>query len=272
MTEHSGTLAPVTIAALTAMKRAGEKFACLTAYDASFAAVLDAAGIELIMVGDSLGMAVQGHDTTLPVRMTDMIYHSQCVARASQRALRVVDMPYKSYDTPEQALENALRLINEAQAQVVKLEGGVAQVATVRHLVAHNIAVCGHVGLTPQSVREPGGYRVQGRDAAGAAAIRNDALALQDAGIALLVLECVPESLGRDISAALSVPVIGIGAGPVCDAQVLVLYDMLGITVGKRPRFVKDFLAEAGTVSAAVTAYSQAVKSGTFPGPEHCYR
>jgi len=271
MVENSAT-ASITLATLAAMKRAGEKFACLTAYDASFAALLDAADIELIMVGDSLGMVVQGHDTTLPVRMTDMIYHSQCVARASQRALRVVDMPYQSYDTPDQALTNAVRLIEEGQAQMVKLEGGAAQVATVRHLVAHDVAVCGHVGLTPQSVRELGGYRVQGRDAASAAAIRNDALALQDAGIGLLVLECVPESLGREISAALTIPVIGIGAGPDCDAQVLVLYDMLGITPGKRPRFVKDFLAEAGNVSAAVTAYSRAVKSGTFPGPEHCYR
>lgn len=262
---------PVTIATLAAMKRAGEKFACLTAYDASFAAVLDAAGVELIMVGDSLGMVVQGHDTTLPVRMEDMIYHSQCVARGSQRTLRVVDLPYKSYDTPEQALVNAERLMHEGNAQVVKLEGGAAQVATVRHLTAQGIPVCSHLGLTPQSVRELGGYRVQGRDADSARIIYEDALTHQDAGSSLLVLECVPGALARDITHALTIPVIGIGAGPDCDAQVLVLHDMLGVTPGKRPKFVKDFLAGSGSVREAVLHYVRDVKAGTFPGPEHCY-
>ncbi len=262
---------PVTIATLAAMKRAGEKFACLTAYDASFAAVLDAAGVELIMVGDSLGMVVQGHDTTLPVRMADMVYHAQCVARGSQRALRVVDMPYKSYDTPEQALVNAEHLMREGHAQVVKLEGGAIQVATVRYLTAHGIPVCSHLGLTPQSVRELGGYRVQGRDADSARIIYEDALAHQEAGTSLLVLECVPVALARDITHALTIPVIGIGAGPDCDAQVLVLHDMLGVTPGKRPKFVKDFLSDAGGVREAVLHYVRDVKAGNFPGPEQCY-
>ncbi len=261
----------VTVATLAAMKRASEKFACLTAYDASFAAVLDAAGIELIMVGDSLGMVVQGHDSTLPVRMEDMIYHSQCVARGSRRALRVVDMPYKSYDTPEEALNNATRLMQEGQAQMVKLEGGAVQIETVRQLTAHGIPVCGHLGLLPQSVQQSGGYRVQGRDAKDAQTILADAKSLQSAGAALLVVECVPASLGRDITQALEIPVIGIGAGPDCDAQVLVLYDMLGITPGKRAKFVKDFMAGAGSVQAAVESYVQAVKTGSYPAPEHCY-
>ncbi len=263
--------ATVTSAMLTAMKRDGEKFACLTAYDASFASVLDAAGVELIMVGDSLGMVMQGHDSTLPVRMMDMIYHGQCVARGCRRALRVVDMPYQSYDTPDEALSNARRLIQEGQAQVVKLEGGTVQAATVRHLVAHGIPVCGHIGLQPQSVRELGGYRVQGRDPEDAQRILADALALQTAGAEMLVVECVPADLGRDITQALDIPVIGIGAGADCDAQVLVLYDMLGITHGKRAKFVRDFMAGAGSVQSAVESYVRAVKTGDYPAPEHCY-
>jgi 3-methyl-2-oxobutanoate hydroxymethyltransferase len=269
MSEHAPT--QVTVATLAAMKRAGEKFACLTAYDASFATVLDAAGVELIMVGDSLGMVMQGHDSTLPVRMVDMIYHAQCVARGSRRALRVVDMPYQSYDTPDEALRNATRLVQEGQAQMVKLEGGVAQVETVRQLVAHGIPVCGHIGLLPQSVQQPDGYRVQGRDADGAQRILADAKSLQAAGAALLVVECVPASLGRDIARAVNIPVIGIGAGPDCDGQVLVLYDILGITPGKRAKFVKDFMVGAGGVEAAVKSYVQAVKIGGYPAPEHCY-
>ena len=269
MPEQSST--PVTVTALAAMKRAGKKFACLTAYDASFAAMLDAVGVELIMVGDSLGMVVQGHDSTLPVRMADMLYHSQCVARGSRRALRVVDMPYRSYDTPEAALGNATRLMQEGQAQMVKLEGGAAQVETVRQLVAHGIPVCGHLGLLPQSVQQLGGYRVQGRDAKDAQTMLADAKSLQAAGVELLVVECVPASLGRAITQALDIPVIGIGAGPDCDAQVLVLYDMLGITPGKRAKFVKDFMADTGNVLAAVESYVQAVKTGSYPAPEHCY-
>ncbi len=269
MSEQSTTR--VTVATLAAMKRAGEKFACLTAYDASFAAVLDAAGVELIMVGDSLGMVVQGHDSTLPVRMADMIYHSQCVARGSRRALRVVDMPYMSYDTPEAALSNATRLMQEGQAQMVKLEGGAAQVETVSQLTMHGIPVCGHLGLMPQSVQQLGGYRVQGRDAKDAQTILADAKSLQAAGAGLLVVECVPASLGRDIAQALDIPVIGIGAGPDCDAQVLVLYDMLGVTPGKRAKFVKDFMVDTGSVQAAVESYVRAVKTGSYPAPEHCY-
>lgn len=265
------TPAAITPATLTAMKRAGDKFACLTAYDASFATVIDTAGVELIMVGDSLGMVVQGHDSTLPVRMDDMIYHSQCVARGSRRALRVVDMPYKSYDTPAEALVNAARLMQDGLAQMVKLEGGAVQIETVRHLTSYGIPVCGHLGLLPQSVKEPGGYRVQGRDSNDAQTILADAKSLQEAGAGLLVVECVPASLGRDITQALDIPVIGIGAGPECDAQVLVLYDMLGITPGKRAKFVKDFMMGAGSVQAAVESYVHAVKTCSYPAPEHCY-
>lgn len=256
---------PITVASLFAMKAAGERIACLTAYDAGFAHWLEAAGVEVVLVGDSLGMVVQGHESTLPVSVDDMVYHAAAVARGSRLALRVVDMPYRSYETPGQALATARRLVDEGQAQMVKLEGGAERIETVRHLVANGLAVCGHLGLLPQSVNELGGYRVQGRDEASACQIRADAEALQEAGAELLVLECVPRRLAAEITAALRIPVIGIGAGPDCDGQVLVLYDLLGITPGKRPRFSKDFLAGNHSIAAAIAAYVAAVKAGQFP-------
>ncbi|MGA7800728.1 MAG: 3-methyl-2-oxobutanoate hydroxymethyltransferase [Gammaproteobacteria bacterium] len=262
---------PITLPDLARMKQAGEKIACLTAYDASFAALAQMAGVEVVLVGDSLGMVIQGRDSTLPVTLADMIYHSVCVARAGGRALRVVDMPFMSYASTAQALANAARLMAEGGAHMVKLEGGAVIAETVGSLTAHGIPVCGHLGLLPQSVHKLGGYRVQGRDASSAQAIVTDALALQQAGAGLLVLECVPTELGGQIARQLSIPVIGIGAGPQCDGQVLVLYDILGITPGKRPRFCKDFLAGHDGIPAALGSYVQAVKSGAFPAPEHGY-
>lgn len=261
----------VTVKTLAAMKQSGEKIACLTAYDAGFAALIDAAGVEVVLVGDSLGMVLQGHDSTLPVTVSEMVYHGAMVARGSSHALRVVDMPFMSYTSPAQAIDNAARLMREGAAQMVKLEGGAVQLETVRHLTAHGIPVCAHLGLIPQSVHQLGGYQVQGRDATDAQRLLEDARALEQAGAGLLVLECIPAALARSITEASNIPTIGIGAGADCDGQVLVLYDMLGITVGNRPRFVKDFLAGNGDIRAAVVEYVRAVKAGEFPGPAHTY-
>ena len=262
--------APVTLEALNAMRRHGEKIACLTCYDASFTRVLESAGVDLFIIGDSLGMVLLGYTSTAPVTMDDMVYHAASVARAGRYSYRVVDLPKGSYDEPGQALANAERLM-AAGADMVKLEGGAGKAATVEYLAAHDIPVCGHVGLLPQSVDRPGDYRVQGRDPDAAAAILADARTLQDAGAGLLVMECIPARLGGAITAALSLPTIGIGAGPDCSGQVLVLYDMLGITQGRLPRFVHDFLADAGSIPAAVAAYVRAVKNGSYPAARHCY-
>ncbi|EDN69368.1 Ketopantoate hydroxymethyltransferase [Beggiatoa sp. PS] len=262
----------ITLTQLRKLKAKGEKIAVLTAYDASFANLLDQACLEILLVGDSLGMVIQGHDSTLPVTVEDMIYHCQQVHRGSQQTLLIVDMPFMSYATPNTALETAARLMREGQAQVVKLEGGAWLVETVRMLTERGIPVCAHLGLTPQSVYQLGGYRIQGRTVNEARRLRNDALALQAAGASLLVLECVPSQLAADITASLEIPVIGIGAGAACDGQVLVLYDMLGITPGKRPSFSKDFLQETGTILAAIEAFVRAVKEGTFPGEEHTFK
>jgi 3-methyl-2-oxobutanoate hydroxymethyltransferase len=260
----------VSTARLLDMKRAGDKIASLTAYDASFARLLDDAGVDVVLVGDSLGMVIQGHDTTMPVRLSDMIYHSSLVRRGVQRALVVTDMPFMSYATPEQALGNAGRLLSEGGAQLVKLEGGAWLVPTVELLNARGIAVCGHLGLTPQSLHNLGGYRVQGRDPEGAARILDDAQALQAAGAKMLVLECVPETLAAEISRVLTIPVIGIGASVDCDGQVLVLYDMLGINPSP-PRFAKNFLATATGIDAAIRDFIRAVKAREFPGAEHTF-
>ncbi len=259
----------ITVETLARMKQSGEKIVALTVYDASFTQRLEEAGVEVLLVGDSLGMVLQGHDSTLPVTLADMIYHTLCVARARHRALLIADLPFMTYMTPAQALGSAARLMQEGGAQMVKLEGGASQVECVRHLVAHGVPVCGHLGLLPQSVHQLGGYRVQGRDAESAQAIRADALALQDAGATLLVLECVPSALAREVTAGVKIPVIGIGAGPDCDGQVLVLHDMLGITPGRPRKFCRDFLEGRGSVSAALSAYVRAVKDGSFPAPEH---
>ncbi len=259
----------VTVSTLAAMKGRGEPIACLTCYDASFARLLEQAGVEVLLVGDSLGMVLQGHKTTLPVTLDQMVYHCACVARRRERALLVADMPFLSCATPERALDAAGRLVQEGGAHMVKLEGGAAVVNTVAAIIAQGIPVCGHLGLLPQSVHRLGGYRVQGRDTASAQTIRDDAMALQAAGAGLLVLECVPAALATEVAQALAIPVIGIGAGNGCDGQVLVLYDMLGVNPDRPPSFSKNFLqGRDDGVSGAVTAYAQAVKARTFPGPE----
>jgi len=262
---------PVTLADLQRMKQQGGKIACLTCYDASFTRVLEAAGVDMFIVGDSLGMVLMGYESTVPVTMDDMVHHAANVARVGRHAYRVVDLPCRSYETRQQALANARRLIDEGGADMVKLEGGTRMVEIVAYLVRHDIPFCGHIGLLPQSVEEFGGYRVQGRDAAGARAIMEDAKALEQAGAAMLVMECIPSGLAADISSSVGIPTIGIGAGPGCDGQVLVLYDMLGITAQKQPRFVKDFLQDSGSIPAAVSAYVKAVKDGSYPAPEHEY-
>jgi 3-methyl-2-oxobutanoate hydroxymethyltransferase len=261
----------ITTSTLRKMKQAGEKITCLTAYDASFAQILEEEGVEIILVGDSLGMVIQGQDSTLPVKLDDMIYHTQIVRAANTTALVMADMPFMTYATPMQALASAGRLMKEGGAHMVKLEGGAPMVETVRLLAQHGIAVCAHLGLLPQSVNKLGGYKVQGRNEKEAQAMLADARAMEDAGADILLLECVPSSLAAEITAAVEVPVIGIGAGPNCDAQVLVLYDMLGITPGKRPRFSKDFLQQSGDIRGAVRAYVQAVKDGSFPAEEHSF-
>lgn len=262
---------PVTVATLKEMKRAGEKIACLTAYDYSFAALLDRAGVDLIMIGDSLGMVMQSHDSTLPVTMNDMVYHTTCVARGVSRALIVADLPFMSYQTShEQALANAGRLM-QAGGQVVKLEGGEPMADTVRFVVERGIPVCGHIGLTPQSVHALGGYRVQGKTDAAAERLRRDAKLLEDAGACLLVLEAVPAALAKQVAQDLSIPVIGIGAGVDADAQVLVLHDMLGLYPRPSPKFSKNFMQSADSIEAAIKSYVNAVKSRSFPGPEHSY-
>ncbi len=262
----------MTLTQLRKLKKKAEKITCLTAYDASFAHILDQAGIDILLVGDSLGMVIQGHDSTLPVTVDDMIYHCQQVHRTCTKALLIVDMPFMSYATPHAALETAARLMREGQAQMIKLEGGAWLVETVQLLTERGIPVCAHLGLTPQSVHQLGGYRVQGRVENEAECLRNDALALQAAGASLLILECVPEKLAAEITTSLEIPTIGIGAGIACDGQVLVLYDMLGITHGKIPSFSKDFLQETGTIAAAIEAFITAVKTGIFPGSEHTFQ
>lgn len=261
----------VTVRSLRQMKQASQKIVCLTAYDASFARLLDTQGVDVVLVGDSLGMVIQGVANTIPVTMQDMLYHSRCVAAQIDRALLMVDMPFMSYHNPEVALENAGRLMQEGGAQMVKLEGGATQVTTVRRLSAQGIPVCAHLGLQPQSVHKMGGYRVQGRDQSAAQAMLDDALLLQDAGADVMVLECIPEPLASQITQALEIPVIGIGAGPNCDGQVLVLYDILGISVGKIPKFAHNFLTDTGSIEAAVAAYAEAVRSATFPEPKHWF-
>ena len=268
---QSSAVAPVTVITLRNLKRAREKIVCLTAYDASFAALLDEAGVEVLLVGDSLGMVIQGRDSTVPVTMDDMVYHSAAVARGRRRALLMVDMPFMSYATPQQAVVNAARLMQEGGAHMVKLEGGAIQAETVRQLTARGIPVCAHLGLQPQSVHRLGGYRVQGRDAAAAHAMLQDAKSLQEAGADVLLLESIPVGLAAEITQAVEIPVIGIGAGPSCDGQVLVLYDMLGITPGKRPKFARDFMTGQLHIRAAVASYIEPVKSGAFPAPQHCF-
>lgn len=262
---------PWTVPALAEAKRDGRKLVMLTAYDAGFARVFDANGADLILVGDSLGMVVQGHDSTLPVKTADVVYHTAAVARGLNRALLISDLPFQSDATPERALDASIALL-QAGAEMVKLEGAGHKLDVIRFLVERDIPVCAHLGLTPQSVLKFGGYKVQGRDEAAAARLRADARAVADAGAALLVLECVPSPLAAAITADIAIPTIGIGAGPGCDGQVLVLHDFLGLDTGhRRPKFVKDFLAEGGSVAGAVRAYADAVRDGSFPDASHSY-
>jgi 3-methyl-2-oxobutanoate hydroxymethyltransferase len=260
----------VTLPVLGAMRRAGEKIAALTCYDAGFAALLDGAGVDVLLVGDSLGMVIQGRASTVPVTLADMVYHTRCVAAGTRRALIVADLPFGSYQaSAQQAFASAAALL-AAGAHMVKLEGGAVMAETVEFLTRRGVPVCGHVGLLPQSVNQLGGYPVQGRDPAAAARIRDDARALEDAGAGLVVLESVPAALAADITARLAVPTIGIGAGAACSGQVLVLYDALGIYPAP-PRFARNFLAGAASIEAAVRAYVAAVKDGSFPPPEHAF-
>ncbi|ODU41213.1 3-methyl-2-oxobutanoate hydroxymethyltransferase [uncultured Aquimonas sp.] len=266
------TASPLSVPSFRRMKSQAQRIVCLTAYDASFASAMDAAGIDLVLVGDSLGMVVQGHASTLPVTVDQMVYHSAAVARGLRRAVLMADLPYQSYATPQRALDSAARLQAEGQAAIIKLEGAGHVLDSIEFLTARDIPVCAHLGLTPQSVLKLGGYRVQGRDAEAAQRLREDARRVAEAGAELLVLECVPAGLAAEITRDIAIPTIGIGAGPDCDGQVLVMHDLLGVTPGRRPRFVKDFLAGAGTVEAAFLAYAEAVRSGSFPAPEHCFQ
>ena len=259
----------VTVNTLHKLKDAGEKFACLTCYDALFAGLFGDAGVEVILVGDSLGMVLQGHDSTLPVTMDDMVYHMGCVKRGNKGSLLIADLPFMSYASEAQTLENAARLMR-AGAQMVKLEGGVWIAESTRLLAERGIPVCAHLGLTPQSVNVFGGYRVQGRTPKEAKSILADAVEIQDAGASLLVLECIPANLAADISSKLDIPVIGIGAGAGTDAQVLVLHDMLGLTENP-PKFVENFMTGANTVQGALAAFVEAVKTGAYPREEHTY-
>ncbi len=258
----------VTLSTLRTLRTQGEKIAVLTCYDASFARTLDAAGVDVLLVGDSLGMVVQGHASTLPVKLAEMTYHTRCVAAGSARAFIVADLPFGSYQpSPERAFAAAARLM-AAGAHMVKLEGGAVMVDTVDFLARRGIPVCAHLGLLPQSVNQLGGYRVQGRDDAAAAQLIADARALEAAGAGLLVLEMVPAALAKTVTDALAIPTIGIGAGADCSGQVLVLYDMLGL-VPRAPKFSKNFLAGADGIEGAARAYVAAVKDGSFPGAEH---
>ncbi|HQW09660.1 MAG TPA: 3-methyl-2-oxobutanoate hydroxymethyltransferase [Steroidobacteraceae bacterium] len=260
---------PVSLSTLDRMKAQREKIACLTCYDASFAVLLDAADVDVILVGDSLGMVIQGHDTTVPVTMDDIVYHCRAVARGLHRPFLMADLPFMSYPSKERALENSVRLMQEGGAEMVKLESGAGQVEIVEFLASHDIAVCAHLGLKPQSVHKTGGFRVQGRGVDAARRILDSAKALEAAGADIVLLECIPNELGAEISAALTVPVIGIGAGPATDGQILVLYDILDITSGRKPRFVQNFMEGAGNNLEAIRRYVRAIKDASYPGPEH---
>lgn len=263
---------PVTVPGLLAMKAQGRRIVMLTAYDASFAWQLEAAGVDIALVGDSLGMVIQGHASTLPVTLEHMVYHTAAVARGLSATMLVADLPFMADRDVAHALEAGARLVGEAGAAMVKIEGAAPHVLeAIAALTARAIPVCAHLGLTPQSVHKFGGFRIQGREQAAAERVLAEALAVQAAGADLLVMEGVPVELGKRVTAALKIPVIGIGAGPHCDGQVLVIHDMLGITPGKRPKFSKDFLAGRDSVGAAIAAYAEDVRSGAFPAPEHCF-
>ncbi len=261
----------ITIATLQAMKDRGEKIAMLTCYDASFASLLGQCGVDILLVGDSLGMVVSGYDSTLPVTMDEMVYHTRAVARGNKTAFIVADMPFGSYQkSPEQAYENAARLM-AAGAHMVKIEGGHWLVPTVEFITRRDIPVCAHLGLTPQSVHALGGYKVQAKTEGAALTLEQDALALQNAGAKIVLFEAIPQQVAQRVVKQLTVPTIGIGAGPDCTGQVLVLHDMLGVYPGKKAKFVRNFMQTATSIEEAITHYVQDVKSGAFPAPEHCF-
>lgn len=261
---------PVTIPALLEMRGQGRKIAMLTCYDASFAALMDRCGVDVLLVGDSLGMVCQGHDSTLPVTVAEVAYHTASVARGNRSALLVADLPFGSYATPETAYAHAVQLM-QAGAQMVKLEGGHWLAPTIRFLTERAVPVCAHLGLTPQSVHQMGGYKVQGKTVSAAGQLKSDALVLQEAGAALLVLEAIPATLAKEATELLTIPTIGIGAGPDCSGQVLVMHDLLGVFPGRKARFVKNFMDDQTSIDAAVRAYIAAVRDGSFPAPEHCF-
>ncbi len=260
----------VTIPSLNAMKAAGTKITMLTCYAASFASLMDRCGVEVLLIGDSLGMVCNGHSSTLPVTVAEVAYHTAGVARGNKSAMVLADMPFGSYATPEAAFNNAVTLM-QAGAHMVKLEGGAWLADTVRFLTDRAIPVCAHLGLTPQSVHQLGGYKVQGKTIESADHLKADAKLLQSAGAALLVLEAIPAALGKEVTELLSIPTIGIGGGPDCSGQVLVMHDLLGVFPGRKARFVKNFMDGQTSIDAAITAYVTAVKDGSFPAAEHCF-
>ncbi|MEM6051291.1 3-methyl-2-oxobutanoate hydroxymethyltransferase [Erwinia sp. P7711] len=261
---------PTTVSTLRQWKKSGRKFASITAYDFSFARLFADEGIQVMLVGDSLGMVVQGHDSTLPVTLADIVYHTQCVRRGAPSALLLSDLPFMTYATPEQTFDSAAQLMR-AGANMVKLEGGKWLAETVKQLTERAVPVCGHLGLTPQSVNIFGGYKIQGRESEAAETLLADALALEAAGAQMLVLECVPVALAKRVTEALTIPVIGIGAGNVTDGQILVMHDAFGITGGHIPKFAKNFLADTGDIRAAVRQYLMEVEAGTYPAEEHSF-
>jgi 3-methyl-2-oxobutanoate hydroxymethyltransferase len=262
---------PVTLSTLQNMKTSGEKIAALTAYDASFAVLVDDADTDVVLVGDSLGMVIQGHDTTVPVTMNDIVYHCRAVSRGLHRPFLMADLPFMSYPSKDQALVNSVRLMQEGNAKMVKLESGPGQTEIVEFLAKHDIAVCAHLGLKPQSVHKSGGFRVQGREEEAAKRMIDSAKALESAGADVILLECIPSALGKQITEDLHVPVIGIGAGPDTDGQILVLYDILDITTGRKPRFVRNYMVDGATNLQALKNYVQSVKRRDYPAPEHCF-
>ena len=259
---------PITISKLLSMRAEGEKITMLTAYDSTMSALLNRCGVETILIGDSLGNVIQGHSSTTPVTVEQMAYHTECVARVNSHAFVIADLPFASYGDPVQALDSAAELMR-AGADMVKLEGGDWQIGIIRYLVERSVPVCAHLGLLPQSVHVLGGYKVQGKSKDAASLMLEQAIACEQAGAQMIVLEAIPSSLGKRITESLSIPTIGIGAGADCSGQVLVLQDMLGISPGKPPKFVKNFMDGHASIEAAVKAYVREVKSGKFPGPEH---
>lgn len=261
----------VTLSTLNKLKSEGKKFSCLTAYDSTFAHVISSAGVEVLLVGDSLGMVLQGKESTVPVTIEEMVYHTECVRRGNQGSLIMVDMPFMGGATDEKAYDNAARLM-QAGAHVVKVEGGAWFTDSVSKLSDRGIPVCVHLGLTPQSINKFGGYKVQGRDEEARNTLLQDSIDAEKAGASVLLFECIPNDVTAEIMANVSIPVIGIGAGPSPDAQVLVLHDMLGLTPRKMARFVHNFMQDGdGSIQGAISAYDQAVKNGDYPKPEHCF-